>query len=86
MSASKPITVRLNDKMHSDLDKVCAKIGCTTSAFVVEAIAWALENEAKATHTPRAVEDAQIKRDASGRVRMPTRQQMPSMAQLARRG
>jgi predicted DNA-binding protein len=86
VTESKQIAVRLNDQMHIDLDKACKKIGCTKSAFIVEAIAWALENEAKAVHVPLAVQQAAIKTDKSGRVRMPTRQQMPSMVSLARRG
>lgn len=71
MAESRPLSVRLSDATHKDLDKVSKKLGITKSQFVVESIEWALENErADAVHVPIAVENARIKRSGS-RVGMP---------------
>ena len=85
MAESKPITIRLSDETHEGLDIACARIGCTKTAFVQEAISWALEREREAVHVPIAVQQATIKRDSQGRVSMPMRRVISSMADVARR-
>lgn len=79
MSDSKPFSLRLPDDVARDLDQACSDLGCTRSAFVVEAIRWALERSAEPVHTPAVIENAKIVVNSRGRVRMPQRREIPRM-------
>lgn len=77
VSDSKPISLRLPDDVSVALDRACAELGCTKSAFVVEAIRWALERSDEPQHVPAVIEDATIVINRRGQVRMPARRVMP---------
>ena len=61
------VTVRLSEETNDKLARAIAKIGCTKTEFVVEAIEWALEREGRKP-TPLRVLQALPRRVGTGMV------------------
>ena len=58
---SSALTVRLPDPVNDRLEESVARAGCTKTAWVLEAIRWALERD-EARHVPAVVQNAMPRR------------------------
>jgi metal-responsive CopG/Arc/MetJ family transcriptional regulator len=69
MASSPVVTLRLTEPVLNRLNEAVEKAGCSRSAWITEAVVWALERE-EAPHVPKKV-IAAIPRRAGARVIMP---------------